>query len=103
MRRAAAYAFARAVRASVSRDVAPGTSRVAPLVAARHLRTRPMSSITEDQQQRLLEHYAVGLRGILAEHDDLTDPALTAKMRALEMRLAQVTESVRARSQLLFK
>ena len=42
-----------------------------------------MSSITEDQQQRLLEHYAVGLRGILAEHDDLTDPALTAKMRAL--------------------
>ena len=42
-----------------------------------------MSSITEDQQQRLLEHYAVGLRGILAEHDDLTDPALTQKMRAL--------------------
>ena len=42
-----------------------------------------MSSITEDDQQRLLEHYAVGLRGILAEHDDLTDPALTAKMRAL--------------------
>ena len=42
-----------------------------------------MSSITEDQQQRLLEHYAVGLREILAEHDDLTDPALTQKMRAL--------------------
>ena len=83
MRRAAAYAFARAVRASVSREVAPGTSRVAPLVAARHRGTRPMSSITEDQQQRLLEHYAVGLRGILAEHDDLTDPALTQKMRTL--------------------
>ena len=42
-----------------------------------------MSSITEDQPQRLLEHYAVGLRGILAEHDDLADPALTQKMRAL--------------------
>ena len=62
-------------------EVASGTLRVAPLAPRRP--TRLMSSITEDDQQRLLEHYAVGLRGILAEHDDLTDPALTAKMRAL--------------------
>ena len=43
-----------------------------------------MSSITEHDQQRLLEHYAVGLRGILVKHDDLADPALTVKMRALK-------------------
>ena len=81
MRHNAAHALARVVQASVSREVASGTLRFAPL-APRRL-TRSMSSITEDDQQRLLEHYAVGLRGILAEHDDLTDPALTAKMRAL--------------------
>ena len=81
MRHNAAHALARVVQASVSREVASGMLRVAPLAPRRP--TRLMSSITEDDQQRLLEHYAVGLRGILAEHDDLTDPALTAKMRAL--------------------
>ena len=35
------------------------------------------------EQGRLLEHYAAGLRGILAEADDLADPALVSRLRAL--------------------
>ena len=41
------------------------------------------SAVSEESQGRLLEHYAAGLRGILAEADDLADPALVSRLRAL--------------------
>ena len=41
------------------------------------------STTSDDHQQRLFEHYAVGLRGILASVDNLDDARLAGKLRAL--------------------
>lgn len=41
------------------------------------------SSISDDHQERLFEHYAVGLRGILASVENLDDAKLAGKLREL--------------------
>ena len=45
---------------------------------------RDFASATSDEsQQRLFEHYAMGLRGILASTDSLEDPSVMRRLRAL--------------------
>ena len=45
---------------------------------------RDFASATSDEsQQRLFEHYAMGLRGILASTDHLEDPSVMRRLRAL--------------------
>ena len=41
------------------------------------------SAPSDESQQRLFEHYAMGLRGILASTDHLEDPSVMRRLRAL--------------------